>query len=134
VPADLPPYQARTLARTMLDIHADFRRRHGLPALPTAWTLPDFLHELRGRSLLTDPTLLGSRRPGLGGALTRMRLVLWNLLKPLFFRQSEVNRDVVLALEALARDHEHALHVQRALTSRIAELETAVAELDRRAR
>jgi hypothetical protein len=63
-----------------------------------------------------------------------MRLVLWNLLKPLFFRQSEVNRDVVLALEALARDHEHALHVQRALTSRIAELETAVAELDRRAR
>jgi hypothetical protein len=134
VPADLPPQQALALARTMLDIHADFRRRHGLPALPTAWTLPDFLRELRGRSLLTDPELLGSPRPGVGGLLTRARALVWSLLKPLFFRQSEVNRDVVLALEALARDHEHALHVQRALTSRIAELEATVAALQRRDR
>lgn len=122
------------MARVMLDIHADFRRRHGLPALPTAWTLLEHLRPLRERALLTDPAILGSRRAGLGGLLTRARLFAWDLLKPLFFRQSEVNRDVLLALEALARDHEQALHVQRALTSRIAELEAAVADLRRHPR
>ena len=85
---------------------------------------------LRDRALLTDPAILNPRRAG--GPLARLRGALWQLLKPIFFRQSEVNRDLVLALEALAREHEHALHVQRALTSRIAELERAIADPTRR--
>ena len=67
MPADLPPHQSRAMARVMLDIHADFRRRHGLPALPTAWTLLEHLQPLRDRARLTDPAILGSRRAGLGG-------------------------------------------------------------------
>lgn len=116
----------------MLRLHGEFRRRHGLPPLPTAWTLQDHLLGVRERSLLTDPTVFGSRRPGIGGLVTRARVMVWAILKPIFFRQSEVNRDVILALEALARDHEHTRHVHRALSARLADLEDAVARLRRR--
>jgi hypothetical protein len=132
VPADLTPDQSRALAGVMLQLHGEFRRRHGLPPLPTAWTLRDYLHDTRKRSLLTDPKVFGSRRPGIGGLVTRARVMLWQVLKPIFFRQSEVNRDVLLALEALARDHEHTRHVHRALSARVADLEETVARLRRR--
>lgn len=115
----------------MLHLHGDFRARHGLPPLPTAWTLLEQLRNLRDRSLLTDPAALGSRRRGLGRIISAARGMLWHLLKPIFFRQSEVNRDLTLALEALARDHEHNLHVHAALSARLSDLETAV---DRRRR
>jgi hypothetical protein len=131
VPADLPPDQSRALAALMLSIHGHFRARHGRPPLPTAWTLLNHLHTLRDRSLLTDQALLGSGRGVAGGLVTRARAVLWHVLKPLLFRQSEVNRDLVLALEALARDHGHALHVHRALSARIADLEDTIARLRR---
>ncbi len=134
MPADLPPEQARALAGVMVRLHDHFRRQHGRPPLPTAWALQDLLGGLRDRGLLTDPRLLGSPRPGIGGLLTRARVALWQILKPLFFRQSEVNRDVVLALEALARDRDHALHVNRALSARVADLEDRLACLQRRDR
>ena len=132
VPADLPPDQSRALAVVMLRLHDMFRQRHGLPALPTAWALDDLLQNVRARALLTDPSVLDSQRRGTGAVLTRIRVALWHGLKPLFFRQSEVNRDVVLALEALARDHAHTLHVHRALSARLADLEATVARLQRR--
>lgn len=116
----------------MLQLHGYFRTRHGRPPLPTAWTLLDHLEGVRGRALLTDPTILGSGRGAVGALLTRTRTLLWHALKPFFFRQSEVNRDVLLALEALARDHEHTLHVHRALSARLADLEETVARLRRR--
>jgi hypothetical protein len=132
VPADLTVEQSQAVAAVMLAIHDDFRQRHGLPPLPTAWALDDHLQGLRDRALLTDPALLGVSGSGVGRVVSRVRLLLWQALKPLLFRQSEVNRDVVLVLEALARDHEHARHTHRALSSRIADLETQVADLWRR--
>jgi hypothetical protein len=124
--------QSRALAAVMLAIHGDFRQRHGLPPLPTAWALDDHFQTLRDRALLTDPALLGARGGGVSGFVSRARLLLWDALKPLLFRQSEMNRDVVLVLEALARDQEHARHAHRTLSSRIADLETQVADLRRR--
>jgi len=132
VPADLRPDQSRALALLMLQLHGDFRRRHGLPPLPTAWTLLEHLRDLRDRSLLTDPAVFGSRRRGLGRLIGAMRVMMWHILKPIFFRQSEVNRDLTLALEALARDHEHNLHAHAALSARLSDLEGAVARLGQR--
>ena len=56
-------------------------------------------------------------------ALTILRRVFWTVLKPLFYRQTEVNRDVILALEALAREREQNRHAQFVLAERIAALE-----------
>jgi hypothetical protein len=125
---DLPLDQTRDLASVMLRLHADFRRRHGLPPLPTAWTLSDDMAQLRGRASLTDLELLRSPAPGVGSALTRVRRLLWDVLKPLFFRQTEVNRDLILALEALAREREQNRHAQYVLSERVSELE---AQIDR---
>ena len=47
---DLPLEEARNLAALMLRLHGDFRRRHGLPPLPTAWTLLDDMEALRSRA------------------------------------------------------------------------------------
>jgi hypothetical protein len=113
----------------MLRLHADFRRRHDLPRLPTAWTLLDDMRALGARATLVDTSLLESRAPGAGRVLTRARRVLWTIRKPLFYRQTEVNRDVVLALEALAREREHNRHAQFVLAERVAELEAEVARL-----
>jgi hypothetical protein len=130
--ADLPLDQSRVLARQMLRLHRDFRERHRLPPLPTGWTLEDHLQELRPRSSLTDPALLRSRTRLVGGGLNLVRRIAWEIVKPLFYRQAEVNRDVILALEALARDREQSRHVHHVLSQRISELETAVAGPGRR--
>ena len=122
---DLPLEQARDLAALMLRLHADFRRRHGLPPLPTAWTLLDDMKVLRARASLTDPGVLESR--ALGGALTFVRRMLWTVMKPLFYRQTEVNRDVIFALEALAREREQNRHAHFVLAERVAELEAELA-------
>jgi hypothetical protein len=115
----------------MLQLHAEFRRRHGLPPLPTAWTLLEHLQELGPRALLTDPTAFSSRRHWVGSIITAMRSKIWHALKlwPVFCRQSEINRDIVVALEALTREHEHSRHVHYALSSRLSDLEEAVARL-----
>ena len=126
---DLPLDEARDLAALMLRLHADFRRRHDLPRLPTAWTLLDDMRALGARATLVDTSLLESRAQGTGRVLTSVRRVLWTILKPLFYRQTEVNRDVVLALEALAREREHNRHAQFVLAERVAELEAEVARL-----
>jgi hypothetical protein len=127
---DLRPDKARALGRLMLELHADFRRRHSLPPVPSSWTLNDHLHSLQGRSSLVERDLLRSPKPVVGGALRSLRAVVWTLLKPLFYRQSEVNRDVLLALEALARDSEARRSAHDSLSARIAELERAVAARD----
>ena len=122
---DLPLEEARDLAALMLRLHADFRRRHGLPPLPTAWTLLDDMKVLRARASLTDPGVLESR--ALGGALSFVRRMLWTVMKPLFYRQTEVNRDVIFALEALAREREQNRHAHFVLAERVAELEAELA-------
>ena len=124
---DLPLEEARDLAALMLRLHADFRRRHGLPPLPTAWTLLDDMKVLRARASLTDPGVLESR--ALGGALSFVRRMLWTVMKPLFYRQTEVNRDVIFALEALAREREQSRHAHFVLAERVAELEAELARL-----
>jgi hypothetical protein len=126
---DLPLDRARDLAGLMLRLHADFRRRHDLPPLPTAWTLTDDLGALRARATLVDTGVLESRAPIAGGVLTRARRLVWTILKPLFYRQTEVNRDVILALQALARDREYNRHAHFVLAERVAELEAEVARL-----
>ena len=122
---DLPLKEARDLAALMLRLHGDFRRRHGLPPLPTTWTLLDDMNALRPRASLTDPGVLESR--ALGGALTLVRRILWTVMKPLFYRQTEVNRDVIFALEALAREREQNRHAHFVLAERVAELEAELA-------
>jgi hypothetical protein len=122
---DLPLEEARNLAALMLRLHGDFRRRHGLPPLPTAWTLLDDMEALRSRASLADPGVLQSR--ALGGALTLVRRILWTVMKPLFYRQTEVNRDVIFALEALAREREQSRHAHFVLAERVAELEAELA-------
>ena len=122
---DLPLDEAQNLASLMLRLHADFRRRHALPPLPTAWTLLDDMKALRSRASLADPGVLESR--ALGGALSIVRRMFWSVLKPLFYRQTEVNRDVIFALEALAREREQARHAHFVLAERVAELEAELA-------
>jgi hypothetical protein len=127
--ADLPLDQSRDVAALMLRLHADFRRRHSLPPLPTTWSLAEDMAQLRGRAALTDPALLQSPAAGLGPVLTAVRRLLWDVLKPLFFRQTEVNRDLILALEALARDREQNRHAHHVLSERVSELEALVDRL-----
>ena len=122
---DLPLDEARELAVLMLRLHGDFRRRHGLPPLPTAWTLLGDMNALRSRATLTDPGVLESG--ALGGALTFVRRIFWTIMKPLFYRQTEVNRDVIFALEALAREREQSRHAHFVLAERVAELEAELA-------
>jgi hypothetical protein len=129
---DLPLDQARDVAALMLRLHADFRQRHQLPPLPTAWTLADDMSRLKARASLIDAGVLESRAPRVGRVLTRVRGLLRTILKPLFYRQTEVNRDVILALEAVARDRESSRHAHFVLAERVAELEAEVARLQRR--
>jgi hypothetical protein len=126
---DLPLDETRDLAALMLRLHADFRRRHALPPLPTAWTLLDDMQALRARATLVDMRVLESRAPLAGRIVTRARRLLWTVLKPLFYRQTEVNRDVILALEAMAREREEHRHAVFVLAERVAELEADVARL-----
>lgn len=113
----------------MVRLHAEFRRSHGLPPLPTAWSLLEYLRTLRGRSSLVDPQLLRSRRPAVGGLLGAARTFVGKFVKPVFHRQSAVNHDLIVALEALARDRDETRRANHALTARVFELETTVAWL-----
>jgi hypothetical protein len=133
MPADLPPEDSQAIATVMLRLHAHFRRRHGLPPWPTAWTLLGDMEELKGRSSLVDGQVIGSPRRLIGPVVAAARRMTWLVLKPIFYRQSEVNRDLILALEALARDREQNRRVHHKLSVRIAELETTVAALRKRA-
>ena len=113
----------------MLRIHDDFRSRHGLPPVTTQWTLRDHLRAVSTRSSLVDGAVLTSPRPLFGAALNAARGAIFGLLRPLFYRQSEVNRDVLFALDALSRDSAANRGTHDALSARIAELETTVARL-----
>jgi hypothetical protein len=132
MPADLPPDEFGRMATVMLRLHADFRKRHGLPPLPSAWTLLEDLENLRPRSALNEPAVLASPRALIGPALEAARRVLWKILKPVFDRQTEVNRDTILALEALVRDRQQNRHAYHALSLRISELELDIARLHER--
>ena len=132
MPADLTLDQSREVAALMLRLHADFRRRHGLPSLTTGWTLADDLGRMRSSSSLADDRVLTSPKPVVGRVVSALRRLVWGILKPVFYRQSEVNRDVILALEALAREREQARHAHYWLARRVYELERAVARPDRR--
>jgi hypothetical protein len=133
MPADLPPDEFSKLATLMLRLHADFRRRHGLPPLPSAWTLLEDLETLKERYALNQPQILHSPRGGIGPAIERTRRVLWKILKPVFDRQTEVNWQLILAIEALVRDRQQSRHVYHALSRRINDLEMTIARLHERA-
>ena len=83
------------------------------------------MQALRARATLVDTGVLESRAP----LVTLARRLLWTVLKPLFYRQTEVNRDVILALEAMAREREQHRHAHFVLAERVAELEAEVARL-----
>jgi len=132
MPSDLSPDEYGRMAAVMIRLHADFRQRHGLPPLSSAANLFDRVEALRLRSALNDPAVLKSPRPGIGPVLEVARRILWKTLKPLFDRQTEVNRDLLVAIEMMAvesilsmaqRDRE------QALLTRIAELEKRLARL-----
>ena len=117
----------------MIRLHAGFRERHGLPPLPTAWTLAEHLNVLQPLSSLVEPSVRMSRRSGIvGRTLNAARRVVWEILKPIFYRQSEINRDVLLALEALSRDRETRRAEHQILSARIWELERGAALQARR--
>ncbi len=128
---DLRLDKALGLARLMHRLHDDFRTRHGLPPVPTAWTLRDHLRSVGARSSLVDGAVMSSPRAVVGGPLNAARRAIFGVLRPIFYRQSEVNRDVLLALEALNRDSTANRGSHDALSARIADLETQVARLRR---
>lgn len=127
---DLRPDRARTLGRLMLGLHDDFRKRHGLPPVPSPWTLDEHLRPLHDRRSLIEPSLLDSPRPVLGKIIERLRRALEGLLHAIFHRQTELNRDVLLTLEALSRDSRARRGAHDSLSARVAELERAVARLE----
>ena len=130
MPSDLPPDQSRATAELMLRIHADFRRGHGLPPLPTAWTLLRDLPALRSRALLVKRSMRDSSRPIVGFAITTIRRLIRRIVGSVVI-QSELNDEVILDLEALARDREFSRHARHVLTLRIAELERRLERLSR---
>jgi hypothetical protein len=122
---DLLPDEARALARLMVALHQEFRARHNLPPVPSPFTLPEHLRAA-GTPSLVDPRVLESSKPLIGALLKAPRALLWGILKPLFYRQAEINRDLILALEALTRDSEARRAAHHVLSARIAELEALV--------
>ena len=87
-------------------LHADFRERHGLSPMRDPWSRLAEVDSLERRLALNDPRVLDSpRRPVTGPIIERMRWVLWRILKPVFDRQTEVNRDLLaLSMESLTQD------------------------------
>jgi hypothetical protein len=120
VPVDLPPLQSGKLALVMLRLHADFRQRHGLPPVPS---IADDLDQARRRVVLNEPNVLHSPRPVFGQAIAGARRVFWQILKPVFDRQTDMNRSLIRVLEALLAEREHHRHVHYDLSLRVAELE-----------
>jgi hypothetical protein len=123
MPADLSPEESSKLAIVMVRLHAEFRRRHGLPPWPSIWTLSERLEELKGRSALNEASVLRSPRPVIGRPVELARRFLWKLLKPLFDRQTDVNRDLIAGLEALERDRRDRRYAEVGLSVRVNELE-----------
>jgi hypothetical protein len=133
MPADLPPLQSDLLAVVMHRLHADFRRRHGLPPLPH---LGEDLDEARRRVALNEPSVLQSPRSVVGPVIQATRRVLWRVLQPVFDRQTDMNRSLIRVLEALLAEREHHRHVHYQLSLRVADLERRVrlAERDHESR
>lgn len=123
MPADLPPGESAEVARVMLRLHAEFRRRRGLSPVPSAWTLLEDLQPARGRLALNDAAVLRSPRPVIGPIITGVRWMLWKLLQPVFDRQTEANRDLVDWVEALARYRDQRRYADFDLSVRVTELE-----------
>jgi hypothetical protein len=134
MPADLSSSETALIAEAVLRMHADFRQRHGLPPLPSAWSLVPYLTEVRARSSLIEPSILRSPRRGVVGTLLNAlrRLVLLPLAQPILHRQTAVNRDLLLALDALLEDRKAARAEHRLLAARIYELERRIAPPPRR--
>ncbi len=124
----LPNDQAYALAVLMLQLHDDLRRRRGLPPLPSASRARDDtwgarLQSVQARSSLSEGAVLGSHRRGVGTIIKAIRTAFWTILKPVFDRQSHVNSEVILALNALVKEREQLLWQQDMLSMRIVELE-----------
>jgi hypothetical protein len=120
---DLPPEKAARLAVKMLRLHADFRQRHGLPPVPSAWTVDEDFEEARRHARLNEPDVLRSPRPVIGPAIEGTRRIAWKLLKPVFDRQTEMNRLLLRVLDQLVRDREDHRHIHYDLSVRVAQLE-----------
>ena len=120
MPVDLPPLQSTKLALVMLRLHADFRQRHGLPPLPS---LAEDLDDARRHVILNEPGVLRSPRPVIGQAIEGTRRVLWKILKPVFDRQTDLNRSLIRVLDAVLAEREQHRHVHYDLSVRVAELE-----------
>ena len=132
MPADLPPEESHELAMVMLRLHAEFRRRHALPPMPAAWTLLEDLQALKRQPTLSDAAVLRSPKPVVGPLITGVRWFLWKLLKPVFDRQAEANRETLAAIETLARDREARRHAEFDLSIRVGELEHWRSDTERR--
>ena len=132
MPEDLPPDEFGQLAAVMLRLHADFRRRHGLPPMRSAWSAIQTLEEMKGRAVLNEPEILSSPRPGIGRAVEAVRRVFWKILKPVFDRQTEVNREAILGLQAVMRTGEQSRQSCAELTTRVAKLEVELGRLRER--
>jgi hypothetical protein len=91
--------------------------------MPDVWALLEDLDALKRRAALSDAAVLRSPKPIIGPLLTGVRKVLWKLLKPVFDRQTDVNRDTLVLLETLARDREERRQAEFDLSVRVAELE-----------
>ena len=104
----------------MLRLHADFRQRHGLPPVPS---IADDLDQARRRVVLNEPDVVHSPRPVFGQAIAGARRVFWRIQKPVFDRQTAMNRSLIRVLEALLAEREHHRHVHYDLSLRVAELE-----------
>jgi hypothetical protein len=133
MPTDLPSSEFGKAAAVMLQLHADFRRRHGLP-VPTVGTLFETLENLKHRSVLNEPGVLNSPRPFIGRALESVRRVLWKILLPIFDRQTEVNSETIRAIELLTIqsvivDRPTPVQPDAALSARVAALEAELARL-----
>jgi hypothetical protein len=129
MPANLPPEEFARLATLMHRLHADFRERHGLPPVRNPWSRLDDIDSLKRRLAVNDPGVLDSpRRPVTGPIIERVRWVLWRILKPVFDRQTEVNRDLLaLSMESLTQDLDrYAIrNEQRVLANQVADVRLA---------
>ena len=115
----------------MLRLHADFRAKHGLGPVRSPWSLLEEVEAVKLKGAVNDRAVLASPRHASGWILERVRWVLWRTLKPVFDRQAEINRESILAVEALIRESYLARDRQRDLEQRIEQLELGLSRLRR---